>query len=206
MSLEDQMSLIVEFLGSATVFGHAVAQMMEEKLWHEVADTRLTASQLKLLKLVSLSGDTTIGDVALFLEISNAAASKAVDKLVGQSLLRRSEGAKDRRAIHLSLTGQGRGMLDEYDALAQAKLTEIFGQFSREELHRTVELLDALSTLIVDHRSRRGEVCVQCGIFFRRKCSIRQRLGQRCLYLRPRERQGTQDTISNGSTTGSDNM
>ncbi len=205
MSLEDQMSLIEEFLGSATVFGHAVARMMEEKLWHQVTDTRLTASQLKLLKLVSLSDDTTIGDVAVFLEISNAAASKAVDKLVGQSLLRRSEGARDRRAIHLSLTGQGRGILDKYDAAAQAKLTEIFGQFSREELDRTMDLLDALSTLFVDHRSRRGEVCVQCGIFFRRKCSIRQRLGQRCLYLRPRERQGAQEVVSNGSTTGADN-
>ena len=204
MNLVDQMSLIVEFLGSATVFGHAVAQMMEEKLWHQVTDTRLTASQLKLLKLVSLSGDTTIGDVALFLEISNAAASKAVDKLVGQSLLRRSEGARDRRAIHLSLTGQGRGLLDQYDAAAQTRLTEIFGQFSREELNRTMDLLDALSTLFVDHRSRRGEVCVQCGIFFRRKCTIRQHLGQRCLYLRPRE-QGAREVVSNGRATGADN-
>ncbi len=188
MSVVDPMSLIIDFLGSATVFEHAVAQMMEEELWRESAGIRLTASQLKLLKLVSLSGATTISDVATFLQISNAAASKAVDKLVGQSLIQRSEGRRDRRAIHLSLTELGRGKLDNYDTAARARLVEIFGHFSYEELYRAVNLLDALSTLIVDHRrARRGEICVQCGLYFRQKCSIRLHLERRCLYLRPRD-------------------
>ena len=199
MSLGDETSLIIEFLGSTNAFKHAVAQTIEEKLWREVAGTRLSVSQLKLLKLVSLSGTTTISDVALFLEISNAAASKAVDKLVGQSLVRRSEGPKDRRAIHLSLTGLGRRMLDEYDAAALAKLSEVFGQFSLEELRRATDLLDALSTLIVDHRARRGEICVQCGIYFRQKCSLKQRLGRRCLYLRSKEQGGGQLSSDGGT-------
>lgn len=187
MNLEDQVGLINEFLGSATVFEHSVAQMIEEELGRSSPDARLSASQLRLLKLVGLSGATTVGDAALFLEISNAAASKAVDKLVGLSLLRRSEGARDRRAIHLSLTGKGRTVLKNYDSAAQARLTRIFGEFSTGELGRTVDLLDALSTLIVDHRAKRGEICVKCGIFFRRRCSIKPRLGRLCLYLRPRE-------------------
>jgi len=201
MSLGDETSLIIEFLGSAHIFEHAVEQVIEEKLWRKAAGKQLSVSQLKLLKLIGLSGTTTVSDVALFLGISNAAASVAVDKLVRLAVIGRSEGPEDRRAIHLSLTDLGRRMMDDYDVAFRAKLAEVFGQFSPEELRRVVDLLDALSALIVDHQARRDEICVQCGIYFRERCSLRQRLGRRCLYLRPKEQRGGQQAISDGSNT-----
>ncbi len=187
MSLGDVTGLIIDFLGSARTFEYAVGDVIEEKLWRKIAGNRISVSQLKLLKLVSLPGAPTVSDAALFLGISKAAASVAVQKLVRMDLIRRDEGREDRRATNLSLTDQGRKMLDDYNAALQAKLVEVFGQFSPAELHRAVELLDALSELIENHQARRNEICVQCGIYFRQKCSLRQRLGRRCLYLRPRE-------------------
>lgn len=198
MSLGDETSLIIEFLGSAHTFEHAVEQVIEEQLWRKATGNQLSVSQLKLLKLIGLSGATTVSDAALFLGISNAAASVAVDKLVRLALIRRGKGSEDRRAIHLSLTELGRRMLDDYDAALQAKLVEVFGRFSPEEFHRAVDFLDVLSTLIVDPRAMRDKICVQCGIYFRQKCSLRQNFGRQCLYLRPREHRGGQPAISEG--------
>ena len=198
MSLGNLTGLIIDFLGSAHTFEHAVEDVIEEKLWRKIAGNQLSVSQLKLLKLIGLAGATTVSDVALFLGISKAAASVAVDKLVRLELIRRSEGPEDRRAIHLSLTDHGRRMLDDYDMALQVKLAEVFGQFSGAELHRAAELLDALSELIENHQARRDEICVQCGIYFRQKCALRQRLGRQCLYLRPREHRGAKQMVAEG--------
>jgi DNA-binding MarR family transcriptional regulator len=183
-------TLINEFLGSAHIFARAVAQVIEDELWSEASGRQLTVTQMRLLKLVSHPGGVhTIGDVATFLGVSNAAASKAVDKLVRLMLIKRREGDSDRRAIHLSLTGPGRRLLDAYTAAAQNKLAEIFGPVAAEELQPVIALLDRLSLSIMDGgRSETEQICVQCGTYFREKCLLRHRSARKCLYLRGRAR------------------
>ncbi len=174
---------IDDFLGSAHVFASAVDNVIEAGLLREVAGDDLTVSQLKLLKLVAITDAQTIGDVALFLGVSNAAASKAVDKLVRRKLLRRAEGEKDRRVIHLSLTPASRRVLEAYDAAKQHKLQHIFQKFSDDDLRRTSELLDRLSAGIVEHNEQ-DETCLQCGIYFRERCLVRQIVKRNCFYKR----------------------
>ncbi len=185
----ERTDMVNDLLGSAQIFALAVGQVIEEELWREAGDKQLTVSQLKLLKLTSLPGGHTISEVAAFLGVSKAAASKAVDKLARRMLLRRSEGERDRRTIFLSLTGAGRRLLDAYDLAARKKLAAVFGQFSCEELRQVVNLLDRFSAQIADHSTRPEELCLQCGIHYRETCLLRQRLGRKCLYLRQRERE-----------------
>ncbi len=179
---------IDDLLGSAHVFASAVADVIEEELLREAAGDQITISQLKLLKLVKVSEALTIGDVAGFLGVSNAAASKAVDKLVRMMLMRRSEGETDRRAIHLSLTQPGRRLLAAYDAARHRKLLQVFGQFDSGELKQAAALLDRLSARLVDQSPKGEEMCLQCGIYFRNKCVLRNQLSRRCLYQRQKER------------------
>ena len=79
--------IINDFLGSTHVFASSVNDVIEERLLREVGPPQLTFSQFKLLKLVALTDAQTIGDVAAFLRVSNAAASKAVDKLSARACL-----------------------------------------------------------------------------------------------------------------------
>lgn len=189
--MENQNSaLINDFLGSSHAFSATVARLIEEGLWSEVAGKRLSMTQLRLLKLVSLPGDMhTIGDVATFLEVSSAAASKAVEKLVREMLIERRQAESDRRAIHLSLTGAGRRLLESYDAAARQKLAEVFEQVAPEEISFVVKLLDRLSSSMMDRRQA-GNVCVHCGIYFRDRCYIRKHLGWRCLHIQGTARSG----------------
>lgn len=173
-----------EFLGSAQVFSSAVSDVIEERLLAEVSGGKLTVSQLKLLKLVAMSDSHTIGDVAAFLGVSNAAASKAVDRLVRRNLLRRTEDQNDRRAMHLSLPQSGRRLLAAYEAAKQRKLASIFAQFPREDLRRASELLDRLSAGIVDHSANPEELCLKCGVYFRERCLVRQLVKRNCFYQR----------------------
>ncbi len=174
--------LINDFLGSAQVFASAITQVVEQKLLRQVAGEGLTLSQFKLLKLVAETDAHSIGAVASFLGVSNAAASKAVDKLVRRDLLLRTEGEADRRAIQLSLTATSRRLLAAYTAAKNRKLARIFRAFAPQALFRTTQVLDRLSAGIVDHRADPKELCLQCGIYFRKNCPLRRLVGRQCFY------------------------
>lgn len=171
-----------DFLGSTRVFASAVEEILEKRLLEEIAGKQLTLSQFKLLKMVALTDAHTISDVALFLGVSNAAASKAVDKLVQRKLLHRAEGQPDRREICLSMTESSRRLLAAYDEKKERKLAEIFRGFPNDELRRAARLLDRLSAGLVDHQTNPDEVCLQCGIYFRDKCLVRELVNRNCFY------------------------
>jgi DNA-binding MarR family transcriptional regulator len=175
---------IDEFLGSAHIFASAVHDIVEQRLLDQVAGGMVTVSQVKLLKLVAMTDGYTLGDVASFLDVSNAAASKAVDRLVRRDLLVRSDDQRDRRAMHLLLSPAGRRLLGAYESARRRKLESIFTQFPREELQRAAELLDRISADIVDRGADSREPCLKCGIYLREKCLIRQAARRNCFYQR----------------------
>lgn len=191
-----QADLIHDFLGSATVFASTVREVVERKLLEEVVRPELTLSQFRLLKMVAMTDAQTIGDVARFLGVSNAAASKAVDKLVRRKLLRRTEAEVDRREIRLALTDASRKILEAYDARRDEKLAGVFKGFSRQDLERCADLLDRLSAGIVDHGANPEELCLQCGIYYRQKCIVRQLSNRNCFYHGKRARSSGNDAGS----------
>jgi DNA-binding MarR family transcriptional regulator len=148
----------------------------------EVTDDRVTPSQLKVLKLVARTNARRIGDVADFLAVSNAAASKAVDRLVRRGLIRRTEAAADRRAVELSLTPEGRTLLAQYEAATSQVLKELFGNLDPDELRDTARFLDRLSTDVVKTGRVRDGICLRCGIHFRDRCILRQSVGKNCYF------------------------
>ena len=178
--------LVNDFLGSTQVFASGLSQVVEKKLLRQVVGTQLSFSQFKLLKLVALEGPHSLGDVALFLGISPAAASKAVDKLVRRKLLRRTEAQPDRRAIQLSLTESSRRLLAAYETARDRELARLFRGFSSAELHRAAGLLDRLSAGLFDHSAGPDEVCFQCGVYFRDECLLRKLTRRTCFYVRRR--------------------
>jgi len=174
--------IINDFIASAHVFTTAVNDVIEERVLEEATGSELTISQLKLLKLVNVRQAQTIGDVAAFLGISSAAASKAVDRLVRRSLIRRQEGQKDRRIMNLSLTDESSRLLAVYDAARQSRLEEVFGGVAQEEFFKAAQLLDRLSARIIEYTAEGEEICLQCGIYFREECLMKKMLGRRCIY------------------------
>jgi DNA-binding MarR family transcriptional regulator len=178
--------LINDFLGSVRILSTTIDEWMEEEL-KETTKDRVTPSQLRVLKLVARTNARRIGDVADFLAVSNAAASKAVDRLVRRGLLRRAEAAADRRAVELSLTPEGRTLLAQYEAATNQVLKEVFGPLPQDQLADTAEFLDQLSTRMVQEGRTREGICLRCGIHFRDRCLLRQTVGRNCYFHQHRD-------------------
>lgn len=175
------MGLINDFLGSVRILSTTIDEWMEEEL-KETTKDRVTPSQLRVLKLVARTNARRIGDVADFLAVSNAAASKAVDRLVRRGLVRRAEAAADRRAVELSLTPEGRALLAQYEAATNQVLKDVFGSLPEDQLEKTAEFLDQLSTRMVKEGKTREGICLRCGIHFRDRCLLRQTVGRNCYF------------------------
>lgn len=179
---------MLDFLGSAHVFASALTDVMERHVVSEVSRGELTFEQMKVVQLIGKTDRHNVSDVAAFMRVSNAAASKTVDKLVRAKLLRRGEGATDRRATHLHLTPAGSRMLANYDALRLKAIAKIWEEIPPGEIEKLGRTLDRLSARIVDHVTKAGDICLQCGIHLPERCVLHEEAGSLCPYRKRRSR------------------
>jgi len=113
-------------------------------------DTGLTASQLLLLQVLDEHGETTAGQIAAHMGITQATTTSLLHKLEARGLVRRQRGDSDRRQVWLSLTGEGREKLAAAPDGLQEKFRDRFENLASWEqamlvagLERVAALLDA---------------------------------------------------------------
>jgi DNA-binding MarR family transcriptional regulator len=75
--------------------------------------TGLSFSQINILMRLFHEGITSVSEVGDLLGVSNAAASQAVDRLVGMGLIERTEDPQDRRTKRLALTQAGQTVIEQ---------------------------------------------------------------------------------------------
>jgi DNA-binding MarR family transcriptional regulator len=181
MVTQSPFRFVSDFLGSAQIFTSTVNDLMEAEL-RRVTNGAVTFAQLKLLKMVSMAAGYTVSDVAEFLGVSTAAASRAVDRLVRRGLLERHEGTQDRRLVELSLTAHGHEIIEQYDAAADRVLRRVFRTYAPDALQQAGEFLDRLSLAIMEQGDEGHDVCFRCGIHFRDRCLLRNGREEECFF------------------------
>jgi len=206
MGMDHSEQLIGEVLGSAHVFDAAVSSVMDELLSRAI-DNQLTPLQLKILRLLHLTDASSVADVAAFLGVSNAAASKTIDRLVRRKFLGRVEDPEDRRSTDISLTLAGEAILGQYERAKFRKLKKVFRPFTREELSSAAHLMERLAKAIVSQSANLTEVCLQCGIHLRERCLVREAARAECAYQSRKSRRevkgdGTKARVTKGGRPG----
>lgn len=180
-SRSQRADILNDFLASTQIFSTAMTELLDGQI-RSVLGKQFTLSQLKFLKMVARTKAGTISEIASFLSVSNAAASKAVDRLVRRGLIQRTAKEDDRRAISLSLTSEGTATLERFENILYETLDGLFRRFTPEDLAAAGNLLDKLSTDLVEAGARPGELCFRCGIYFRDKCLLRSVSKRVCYY------------------------
>jgi len=184
MARSGRTGTIQQFVGSAHLFSSALTEILQNRLLREAGATNLSFSQLKLMQLLAIAETQTIGELAAFLGVSNAAASKTVEKLVQRGWVSRTTAASDRRAAHVALTHRARHLLAVYERKRQQKLAKVFDKAPPGELRRMATLMDRITVGIVNHSAKPEDICLHCGIYFRDRCLVRDLGGNSCLYRR----------------------
>ena len=76
-------------------------------------ETGLSFSQINILMRLLHGRRIGVSEIGEQLGVTNAAASQAVDRLVGMDLIERTEDPTDRRAKKLALTPEGRRLIEQ---------------------------------------------------------------------------------------------
>lgn len=199
MGAKEQVERIQQVMGASHLFCTTVNELLERTLG-EASDEQLALSQVKLLLLISRPGQRfKVTDVADFLGVTNAAASRAIDRLVQRGLIDRSVSAEDRRAVDLALTDTSRELLSQFTEIRNRELLRVLGEFPKEKLEQATELLDELSVRLAELETDVEDRCLRCGIHFRNGCVLRDVLGRECIVSR--DLYGPRDTEEDEAVT-----
>lgn len=182
MNEPDRIELLQELLGASHIFCSALNDLLERTL-EEAGHGELAMSQVKLLLLVSRPDRRlNVSDVAAFLDVTNAAASRAIDRLVQRGLVDRTLSPSDRRAVELSVTDEGAEVLRSFARARGQEVSRLLGELSDARIEHAIDLLDSLSVLLLDldPEKTRNERCLRCGIHLRKHCVVKDVLGREC--------------------------
>ena len=134
-----------------TQFSQTVRQWIDTFMHRSMHDSArfvkasgFSMPQFFLLMHVHRRENCGISDLSEHLEITNAATSQLVDKLVQAGLLERAEDPNDRRAKQVSLTSQGKGFIEKAIAEHSRWVDELAVALSTEE---KVKIIDALEIM-----------------------------------------------------------
>jgi len=103
-------------------------------LIHYTKENGLSMSQTVALFKIKRNGMCGVADVGEDLQVSSAAASQMLDRLVQLGFIQRSENPEDRRCKCLSLTDKGQTFLQKGIRVRQRWIEDLAASLSSEEM------------------------------------------------------------------------
>jgi len=131
--------------GRHGIFGHTAHHhdLRERKRFFE--DLGLSRKHIFFLLILARSKEgMSVKDIASFLHVSPGAVTQFIDMLIEKDLVERSEDPNDRRGIKVKLTENARSKFSNIRKGFMGGLTPYFSNFSEEELHQFINLLDKI--------------------------------------------------------------
>jgi MarR family transcriptional regulator, organic hydroperoxide resistance regulator len=101
-------------------------------MYRRMLDHDLTLAELVVLRQMQ-RGSLTVAEAADCLQLSPSAASRAIDRLVRDGLIRREENPDDRRQKLITMTTAGRELLGDMDAVFAERQRQIIAVLDDEE-------------------------------------------------------------------------
>lgn len=114
--------------------------------WHLfVKSTGLTMPQFSILMQLHYKGSCGMSEISEHFDISNAAASQLVEKLVQGGYIERDEDPNDRRAKQIQLTSKGRKLIEMGVNERYRWMDDLTSKLSAEEKIQVAESFKVLT-------------------------------------------------------------
>jgi DNA-binding MarR family transcriptional regulator len=104
----------------------------------------LSLTQLNILMWLHYHKPCEVTSLAETMQVSTAAASQMVERMVQENLVQRVENASDRRTRHVHLTDHGRQVVEEAITARQVWIGDLVEKLSPEQQTSIVALLGDL--------------------------------------------------------------
>ena len=138
----------------------AMQQSMHERL-HLAKGIGISMHQLGILMQIHFRGNCGISEISGRFDITNAAASQLVDKLVQSGLIQREEDPQDRRAKLLNLTENGKELIQQGMDRRYRWVEDLTQKLSIEEREQVNEALNIMTRAVQELEAQPAQYPVQ---------------------------------------------
>jgi len=107
-------------------------------------DEKVTLVQYRAL-VVLASGAQTVGDLAAALAVHPSTATRTCDRLVTKGLIERAHDDHNRREVRVSLSADGRRIVDEVASLRRVEIDRIVRKMSPQQCEAAVSSLSVFA-------------------------------------------------------------
>lgn len=111
---------------------------------------RFSLSQLRVLYFLNRQPQSSLSEVADYLDVSRPTMSAMVERLVQRRLVQRTDNPQERRRIALTLTATGTSELEQVYGATLTSVGNRFGGLSEEQLSQVMAGLSILGELFAD--------------------------------------------------------
>ena len=118
--------------------------LSREFLKHQSSDfykTRITMPQFVVLDLLNKHGEPMMSDLARYLNVTTAAITGIVDRLVRDGYIVRVSDPEDRRIVKVKLTAKGDNVVHRSIEHRKKTMMNIFGMISEKEREEYLKIL-----------------------------------------------------------------
>ena len=104
-----------------------------------------TIAQYRMLVVLASRGPQRMVDLAIALDVAPSTAGRMTDRLVRKKLTRRHRGRSDRRSVLVSLTAEGRQVVDEATARRRVLIEDILAKLPADQQRAIAEAFEAFA-------------------------------------------------------------
>jgi len=131
--------------------GELMPVIMKEFMKHqgnEFHKLKITMPQFFVLEFLHRSGECRMGDIAKFINVTTAAITGIVDRLVRDGYVLRAGDLKDRRIVKIRLTVKGAKVVRDMIERRKQVSVKMFGMISQKERAQYLNILTRIKEKI----------------------------------------------------------
>lgn len=120
---------------------------------NELFKGKITLPQFFILSHLYKQGESNMSELANVMEVTTAAATGMVDRLVISGYVMRLYDPKDRRVINIKLTQKGSSMVQRISHQRKQITSEIFGKISEEERRNYLSIMLHIHDVLMEEKN-----------------------------------------------------
>ncbi len=115
---------------------------------NELYKGKITLPQFLILDFLSRQGESKMTDMARFMQVTTAAMTGIVDRLVRDSYCIRVYDPRDRRIVKIKLTAKGNALVKKINTQKQQMVIKIFGNISEGDRRDYLRILMQIKEIL----------------------------------------------------------
>jgi DNA-binding MarR family transcriptional regulator len=146
---------LLEFARQMNEVMPVIAQGFARRQANELYKGKITLPQLLILDLLIRQGESRMTDLARFMQVTTAAMTGIVERLVRDGYVIRVYHPEDRRIIKVKLSAKGSALVEKINAQRQKMAINIFGHISSADRADYLRILMQIKEVLLKENSLR---------------------------------------------------